>query len=218
MADTNIDRVIAAFTEDQVERLTGVTAAQLRYWDRTKFYVPAYADDDRRTPYSRIYSFKDIVALRTLNVLRNEHDVTLQHLRKVAKKLSHLAGDVWTGTTLYVLNRKVIFHEPGTAKPREVLSGQYILGVPLKRIVSDTKRELKKLRHRSLDSIGQVARSRFVNNNAWVVAGTRIATAAVRRFSEAGYTVDQIITEYPDLTPDDVEAALAHEKKLSDAA
>jgi hypothetical protein len=32
----------------------------------------------------------------------------------VAEKLSHLKDELWTGTTLYVLNKRVIFHEPGT--------------------------------------------------------------------------------------------------------
>jgi len=45
-----------------------------------------------------------------------------------------------------------------------------------------------------------------------MVAGTRIPTRAIRNFKEAGYTVDQIIAEYPDLTPRDVEAALKHEE------
>jgi DNA-binding transcriptional MerR regulator len=84
--------VVAAFNEDQVERLTGLTKAQLRYWDGTGFFQPKHADEDRRQPFSRLYSFKDVVALRTLGVLRNEHKVPLQHLRKVADKLSHLAS------------------------------------------------------------------------------------------------------------------------------
>jgi uncharacterized protein (DUF433 family) len=57
-----------------------------------------------------------------------------------------------------------------------------------------------------------------VSHNAWVVAGTRIPVAAIRRFKDAGYSVDQIIQEYPDLTPQDVEAALAHQEEPSAAA
>jgi uncharacterized protein (DUF433 family) len=45
-----------------------------------------------------------------------------------------------------------------------------------------------------------------------VVAGTRIPTRAIRNFKKAGYTVDQIIAEYPDLTPRDIEAALKYEE------
>jgi DNA-binding transcriptional MerR regulator len=202
--------VIAAFSEDKVEQLTGLSIAQLRYWDRTGFFAPAYADENRRTPYSRIYSFKDLLALRVLNVLRNQYNVPLQHLRKVAERLSHLEDDKWTATTLYVLNRKVVWQE-GNAHV-EIVSRQYVMGISLAIVVEDTKRDVAKLRQRSADQIGHVSRSRYVSHNAWVISGTRIPTATIRRFSEAGYSVEQIIAEYPDLTPADVKAALDHEK------
>ena len=52
--------------------------------------------------------------------------------------------------------------------------------------------------------IGRIAQHRYVSHNAPVVAGTRIPTAAIRRFKEAGYSVGQIIKEYPDLTDHDM--------------
>jgi DNA-binding transcriptional MerR regulator len=211
------DVILRAFSEESVKHLTGLTTTQLRYWDRTGFFEPAYADPNRRIAYSRLYSFKDIVALRTLSVLRNQYSVPLQHLRKVADKLSHLGYDLWINTTLYVLNKKVIFHEPGTGLPQEVLSGQYVIGLLLKTIISDTTKDVEKMRQRDPDKIGQVERTRYVNRNAWVVGGTRIPTAAIRRFKEAGYTDEQIISEYPDLTPRDIKAALLHEEKQSAA-
>jgi DNA-binding transcriptional MerR regulator len=217
MSAPDLRNVVAAFSEEQVERLTGLTKAQLRYWDGTGFFKPKYADDDRGQPFSRLYSFKDVVALRTLGVLRNEHEVPLQHLRKVADKLSHLADDKWTKQTLYVLNKKVIFHEPGTDLPREVVSGQYVMGLMLKTIISDTKKAVDKIQRRDPKKVGLVERSRFVSRNAWVVGGTRIPTAAIRRFKEAGYTTEQIIAEYPGLTARDIRAALRHERESSAA-
>jgi uncharacterized protein (DUF433 family) len=208
---------LPAFSEAHVERLTGLTTTQLRYWDNTGFFAPAYADDNRRTPYSRIYSFKDVVGLRTLGLLRRQHNVSLQHLRQVAEKLSHLSDDLWTRTTLYVLNRRVIVHEPGSGRLRDAVSGQYVLGIPLKRIVADTKRDADKLLRRSDSETGKVQRSRRVLQNAPVIAGTRIPTAAIRRYRDAGYTVDQIIAEYPDLTADDVQAALRYEENIAAA-
>lgn len=66
------------------------------------------------------------------------------------------------------------------------------------------------------DQIGQVARSRFFNHNAPVIAGTRIPVSAIRDFVEAGYTIDKIIEEYPDLTDRDAAAALTYQE--ADAA
>jgi len=49
----DISNIIAAFTEEQVERLTGLTKGRLRYWHRTGFFAPAFVEDDLRLPYSR---------------------------------------------------------------------------------------------------------------------------------------------------------------------
>jgi uncharacterized protein (DUF433 family)/DNA-binding transcriptional MerR regulator len=212
-----INNVITAFSETNVEELTGLTSAQLRYWDKTGFFAPEYADENRRNPFSRIYSFKNVVGLRTLGLLRRQHNVSLQHLRQVAEKLSHLRDDLWTRTTLYVLNRRVIVHESGSGRLRDAVSGQYVLGIPLKKIIADTKRDADKLFRRPDASIGKVERSRRVLRNAPVIAGTRIPTAAIKRFKEAGFTIDQIIAEYPDLKPDDVQAALEYEESSAAA-
>lgn len=157
------------------------------------------------------------MALRTLSVLRNQYSVPLQHLRKVAEKLRHLRDDLWTKTTLFVLNKKVVFQEPGSERRREPVSQQYVMGIPLERIVSDARKDVEKLQERPEERIGRVERSRFVNRNAWVIAGTRIPTGAIRRFKEAGYSTEQIRREYPGLTPADIAAALAHEEKLTAA-
>ncbi len=65
------NNVVSAFSEEDVERLTGITVRQLRYWDGTRFFVPSLASDDRRIVYSRIYSFRDLVCLKIINAIRN---------------------------------------------------------------------------------------------------------------------------------------------------
>jgi len=201
--------VVAAFTEEQVERLTGVTKQQLRYWDRTGFFHPAFASEDRRDAYSRIYSFKDVASLRVLNVLRNQYSVPLQHLRKVADELSHLSDSKWTTTTLFVLNRRVIFVEKDTAKYREIVSKQYVIDMPLSVVISDTRRDIDALSNRSGEA-GKIEQAKFVNHNALVIAGTRIPVATIKQFAEDGYSVEQILKEYPTLTEKDVRAAIEH--------
>jgi uncharacterized protein (DUF433 family) len=214
--DTN---VIAAFTEEQVERLTGLSKRQLRYWDRTGFFVPSSAAENRRVAFSRIYSFRDILALRTLGILRNQYEVSLQHLREVADKLRHLSDTLWISESLYVLGRRVVVGRPTAAEPIDAVTGQLILPtIPLEQIVSDTKRAAAELRSRPADTPGRVTRSRYVNHNAWVIAGTRISTRSIREFHNAGYSSEQIMGEYPDLTDADIQAALDHEDKTTAAA
>ena len=207
---TDEDTIVAAFTEDQVERLTGVSKRQLRYWDRTGFFKPALGDESRRSVYSRIYSFKDVASLRVLNVLRNQYGVPLQHLRKVRADLAHLSEAKWTATTLFVLNRKVVFVEPGTDQYREIVSRQYVIGLPLEVVVSDTRRDVERLQRRDDAQIGRIERARYVSHNAWVVAGTRIPVSAIKRLAEDGFSVEQIQQEYPTLTVADIRAAIEH--------
>src|SRR5262249_38598089 len=159
---------------------------------------PSYLESDQRLAYSRFYSFKDVVALRTLELLRVRNGVPLQHLRKVAEKLSHLKEDLWTKTTLYVANRKVVFSDPVTGKPQEVVSGQFVIEYPLLKLIEDTSDSIERAVHRPKDQVGKVARSRGLNRNAWTVAGTRIPIASIRRLHEDGYSVERIIEEYPD--------------------
>ena len=204
------DVVIAAFSEEQVERLTGISKRQLRYWDRTDFFKPALANDNRRVAFSRIYSFRDVASLRVLNVLRNQYNVPLQHLRKVAEELPQMPYAKWTSTELFVLNRRVVFVEPGTDQYREILSKQYVIGIPLGVVVSDTKRDAAKLQERDQENVGKVARARNVRHNALVIAGTRIAVETIKRFAEDGYSIGQIMQEYPTLTEADIRAALKH--------
>ena len=66
----DIDNVVAAYSEEQIGRMVGLTKSRLRYWARTDFFKPSFVEEDGRLPYSRFYSFKDVVALRTLEMLR----------------------------------------------------------------------------------------------------------------------------------------------------
>jgi len=61
--------VITGFTEAQVERLTGVSQRQLRYWARDGFFVPSLKSSDPDLAPMRLYSFRDLVCLKVLSDL-----------------------------------------------------------------------------------------------------------------------------------------------------
>ncbi|WP_284178926.1 DUF433 domain-containing protein [Rhabdaerophilum sp. SD176] len=205
-------QVVSAFTEDQASRLSGISVHQLRYWDRTGLFSPQFADENRRAAYSRVYSFQDITALRVLNVLTKQYSVSVQHLREVAEKLCALDNSAWSRVTLYVLNRRVNFDDPEDGRQREVVSGQYSIGIPLEKVVSDTRRDIKDLSERDAKQIGKIQRSRNVSHNAPVISGTRIPVRAIKNFHEDGYTIEQILAEYPSLSAADVKAAIDFEQ------
>jgi uncharacterized protein (DUF433 family) len=209
--------VLQAFTEDHVIRLTGLSRSQLRAWDRIGFFKPDYAYEDRHQPYSRIYSFQDVVGLRTIAVLRQRYRISLQQLRKVAIELTARGFGHWAEIKLYVVNGQVHFRRPGSEDVEGVWDGQLAM-VPVIDVIQDVEERVRDLRVRKSDQLGQIERHKFVVRNASVIAGTRIPTAAIRRFREAGYSVDQIIRQYPTLTKEDVDAAIAHEEGLARSA
>lgn len=204
--------VVAAFTVEQAERLTGVSKRQLGYWDRTGFFIPSLAYGDRREPYSRLYSFRDLVCLKVVHALRNDSKVPLSHLREVKEKLAHLGEHLWAKTILYVLNRRVIFHNPETGAPEEVLSAQAILNIPLKAVSGEIETAVKALRQRAPDLVGKVERRRNVAGNQPVVAGTRILVRSIKAFADDGYSVEEIGKEYPILTEQDIHAAIEYKE------
>ena len=202
------DNIVGAFSEEQAARLSGVSLNQLRRWDADEFFCPSFSDA-KGVPFGRIYSFRDIVSLRVLNDLRNKKKISLSHLREVSRELSHLGDEKWTATTLYVLGRRVVFDDPRTNLRQEVVSGQRVFDIPLRVVISSTRRAVQELNDRS-DRIGQVIRARFIAQNEPVIAGTRVSVTAIREFAEDGYSVARIIKEYPVLTEADVAAALTY--------
>jgi hypothetical protein len=102
------------FSDENVSRLTGPSKWQLRSWDRLGFFSPRFAYEDRFAPYSRIYSFKDVVGLRTIAVLMKDYHVSLQELQRVAKELVRRGYSHWAELKLYVVKRQVHFRRPGT--------------------------------------------------------------------------------------------------------
>lgn len=203
----NQGSVIGAFSEADAARLSGLTVGQLRSWDRKGFIQPSYAEVDRSLPYSRVYSFRDIVSLRVLGQLRNTHKIPLQHLRKVSDTLDHLGDARWTATTLYVLGKRVVFTDPRTEDRVEIVSGQRVFDIPLRIVISDTRKAVAKLNHRDESASGRVVHGKFTLQNEPVFEGTRIPVAAVKRYLDAGYAAEAIIAEFPDLTVTDVETA-----------
>lgn len=210
---------LLAFTADHVARLTGLSKRQLGYWDATQFFAPTLVDDDRGRAFGRIYSFRDVVGLRTISILRNTHRIPLQELRRVGEWLHREHETPWASLRFSLEGRKVVFTDPESGTPIEPTGkGQTILRVALLPIANDMTDAAARLRERLPEQLGQIMRNRFVVHNAWVVAGTRIPTQAIWNFHSAGFDTAAIIREYPRLAPQDVEAAVEFEQKRQKAA
>lgn len=198
--------VIAAFSLKQTHKLTGLSESQLVDWDISGFFSPAFAYENRRSPYSRIYSFEDVVGLRTLSILRDR--VSMQHLREVAERLKEHSGKPWSKLTLYTLNGEVHFRRPTSGMIEGVISGQYGATIPLECVAEEMREKAEALKERKPETIGKIAKRRFVMGGASVIAGTRIPVSSVRALADAGYSVGEILAEYPGLAQLDIEAVI----------
>jgi DNA-binding transcriptional MerR regulator len=199
---------ILAFTVPQVQRLTGLSARILRYWDQTDVYRPTFWDERPNRAYNRIYSFRDVVSLRTLATLRRKYGVRLDELRKTGQYLRSFTDDPWT-QRFWVQDRRVFFHHPETGDLVDRRGQTSYVDVAV--IKAEVEAESAAWTERDPADFGRLERHRHIQRNQWVIKGTRVPTSAVWNFHRAGYSPEGIIREYPRLTPEDVVAAIAHE-------
>jgi uncharacterized protein (DUF433 family) len=208
--------LLLAFSAEDVCRVTNLTARQLAYWDRVGFFAPEHGDPERRA-FSRVYSFRDLVGLRTISKLLRE-GIPTSELRQLGKWLSERVGEwseaPWANLTFYVGGKHLYFEDPALGVRRAgVPAEQTAMPVEMKKIVHEVRQEVSRLRERTEDEFGQVSQRRNVVHNAVVLAGTRIPTSAIWEFSHAGYDTKAIIREYPRLTSEDVKAAIRFEEE-----
>ncbi|HEY4606395.1 MAG TPA: helix-turn-helix domain-containing protein [Acidimicrobiia bacterium] len=70
-----------SFTAEQACRLTNCTHHQLRYWDRVGLVKPSIQTTGGRPGVRRLYSFRDLVALRVVRSLL-DNGMSLQRVRR----------------------------------------------------------------------------------------------------------------------------------------
>lgn len=196
-----------AFSIDHAARVTTLTRTRLIRWDRLGFFSPEYLDEnDRGNPYSRIYSYEDLVGLRMLKSLIEDYHVPLSEIRSAYPAMTAQWSKPWSEIEIGVLKRKIVTDLKG--QPRNITDGQLALKcIPLPSIADEVRREANKLRKRSRTDAGKFENHKFVAHNAVVFKGTRIPVSAIEEFIEAGYSDEAIVGEYPSLTVKDVRAA-----------
>lgn len=197
--------LLRAFSVDHAARVTGLSKSRLTRWDKLNFFSPEHLDEeDRGNPYSRIYSFRDLVGLRTLKILTDTYRVPLAELKKAAVELEKRADRPWERIPLAVLKRKVVFDLD--TSPRDADGQQVLKHIPLPTIAEEVARKAEELRNRDKAKIGLIETRKYVAHNAPVIAGTRIPARAIENFLEEGYSDKAIIAEYPSITRLDIAA------------
>jgi DNA-binding transcriptional MerR regulator len=82
---------LEGFTAHQASRFTGCTARQLRYWDQIGLVRPSIRQTGGRPGVARMYSFRDLVALKVVKSLL-DGGMSLQRVRRAWDFLNRKAG------------------------------------------------------------------------------------------------------------------------------
>lgn len=196
--------VLSAYSTNEARALTGVSLRRLQYWDETDFIRPSVAArEGRGSP--RLYSFRDLVALRIAARLRSQ--LSLQALRKLKNALD---VDAPFATVRFALlpGGEVVYLGPGGQVESARQPGQITMtfDIALEEIRADLTESIRRLRERT--RIGEVSKRRGVLAGQFAVAGTRMTPGAIRRMVRGGWPVDRMLEEYPELRAEDVDAAL----------
>jgi len=83
---------VDAFTAQQACQFTGCTPHQLRYWDRVDLLRPSIQRTGGRPGRRRLYSFRDLVALRVVKSLL-DNGMSVQRVRRAWEYLRR-TGDM----------------------------------------------------------------------------------------------------------------------------
>jgi uncharacterized protein (DUF433 family)/DNA-binding transcriptional MerR regulator len=211
----SVNEVVARFTAKQAARLTGLPQQTLSYWVRHVVITPAYRDDSGWLGVHYLFSFQDLVTLRTMRLLR-EKRVPLQAIRWAAMTLQHYFGQSWTTLRLRFYGKNVGFFDPltndfvSTSQPGQKVAEEFVELEPLR---LEMQAKVEDFDRRKPEEIGTFTRDRAIMGGQWVIAGTRIPPSAVYEYVLAGCGMDEIRDAYPSLDPLDIEAAIAYEEQ-----
>jgi DNA-binding transcriptional MerR regulator len=101
---------VDSFTAQQASALTACTSHQLRYWDKVDLVVPSIQSSDGRPGRRRLYSFRDLVALRVVKSLL-DNGMSVQRVRRAWDYLRRTASmDEHLASVKLVTDGKTIFH------------------------------------------------------------------------------------------------------------
>lgn len=204
---SSIARIPKVYTDEQAARLAHLSLGQVRYWDGTGFFEPSLAYEDRRVAYSRLYTFDDIVALRVLGELRNKHDVSLQHLRKVRDKFQ-LPQSSWADEELFVNKKRVYFKNDRGNFVNAETDEETLPNIPIPQVIASVRQDAEQSGIRPTSAVGKKTQRAPVARKAEVFEGTRIPIDTVKEYFQAGLKPEDILRDYPTLQEADIEAAI----------
>lgn len=210
---------LLSYSTDQAALVTRAPVSLLREWENEAVVRPRSTYLDRRGERHALYTFEHLVDISALLWLRGQLPTQPPMLKTVMRALAAFSPDAWTAMEIDSSETLII---SGVAMETRVplnvdVSGRAGLSVRREDIERTCELRTTQLQERTTDQVGRVVQNQNVRNGQPVLAGTRIPTIAIQEFHDAGYSVTELLDQYPRLTPADVEAALVFEAESRSA-
>lgn len=196
-------------------KMSGASINQLRYWHRQGILVPEVESIAR--PY--LYSYRDLVALRTVAWLRSDH--SLQQIRKSLDLVRDLDTAVHPSEfKIMKLGKSIGFERRSDGAMIDVSKepGQEVLGT-----LQDVFGEFETRRKKKVDPMLHPRPGVEVNPNrlgGWpTISGTRIPYDTIAKLVEDGsVSADEAGRYYPGVSADAARDALDYFQSIPGAA
>lgn len=200
------------FPHEEAARLAGISVWRLRHWIRRETFVPERASTPGEVPH--LLTFRDLVSLRVLAMLRAKR-VPVSELAAVGRELRQRVAQPWSTQRFWILGREVYWKDPKVGKVVHPVHGQTAFEkVLVKPIATQLEKSVERSRARKAGDVGKIhPGQRGIASGQPCIRGTRLPTATIARWAAAGHSPEAIAAEYPDITLEDVRAALRFEER-----
>jgi uncharacterized protein (DUF433 family)/DNA-binding transcriptional MerR regulator len=209
-----------AFPIPIVSVLTGATVRQLAYWRRsTKSAEPLLVPEGKRGG-RYLYSWADVVALRTIVYLR--HEKSLPRIRRAVELLRRLESDEWTHLAAYRLissESTIVVETPSgqlldlEQRPGTVLE-EILMSDILAPFATSTGQRVPDLKRPR----PCIAVDPSVLGGYPVIAGTRVPFDVVAHLAQDSLDSGEITAIYPSVDPEAIDDATAFAEQVAAVA
>jgi uncharacterized protein (DUF433 family) len=211
-AKLRIDPHVGVYNASRAAALAGVPERTLSDWAKKGLYTPSIDPD----PRTRLWSWSDLLALRAIHWMRHRPDggspVTVRKIRTVLAELGQ------TGRSPHELHHLALVSSGGHVFLQFTEEGPVMHATPGHQLlIPDTLNPVRPYLGNGPDLLEPRPLVRIIPGKLHGephVASTRIPTATVYALDQDGYTADQILTMYPQLSPEALDQAIDLERSL----
>lgn len=197
-----------ALPMERAAQLAEVSTRRLRYWQETRLLRPSIHRRLSQRNQVRLYDFDDLTALLMTAQLLGR-GFSLQHVRRVVDHLrSFGVRNPLAELKFATVGKEIYFEYPDGSWSGSWQPGQIVFHtiIPMEPIYAKIRDAVRRPPH----AVGRIVKRRGVQGSKPVFDGTRITVATVKAWLDDDQPVQRILEAYPDLAPEDIEAARSY--------